>query len=228
MIKLSQLKRRKRPMIHYITAYLYELTSLVQDMAPWLLLGFGIAGILHVCFPEGKINQLLGASSTRHVFRAAIFGIPLPLCSCGVIPTGISIYRSGASKGASISFLISTPQTGVDSIMVTYSLPRPSVCDFAPDHSAGDRRVWRNHSESFGKKMTTRERGVAERERRFKNLRNQVSTVLLAAAEGILVVPPQGSQSSMSILPCLPKFTKRSIMRWSTFSEIFRARCLSG
>lgn len=109
-------------MIHYLALYWYELVALVYDMAPWLLLGFGIAGILHVFFPEGKINKLLGDSSMKHVFRAAIFGIPLPLCSCGVIPTGISIYRSGASKGASIAFLISTPQTGVDSVMVTYSL----------------------------------------------------------------------------------------------------------
>lgn len=109
-------------MVNYLTLYWNELASLVYEMSPWLLLGFGIAGILHVLFSEEKINRFLGEASTKHVFRAAIFGIPLPLCSCGVIPTGISMYRSGASKGSSIAFLISTPQTGVDSIMVTYSL----------------------------------------------------------------------------------------------------------
>jgi uncharacterized membrane protein YraQ (UPF0718 family)/copper chaperone CopZ len=108
--------------MQYITLFFQKLFTLVLDMAPWLLLGFLIAGILNVFFPQGKINRLLGSSTLRSVFRAALIGIPLPLCSCGVIPTGISIHKNGASKGAAVSFLISTPQTGVDSIMVTYSL----------------------------------------------------------------------------------------------------------
>ncbi len=106
----------------YIKVYIEALANLLFDMAPWLILGFLIAGILHVLFPDGKINTLLGKANMKSVFRAALIGIPLPLCSCGVIPTGISIHKNGASKGAAISFLISTPQTGVDSIMVTYSL----------------------------------------------------------------------------------------------------------
>jgi uncharacterized protein len=106
----------------YIDKYFRELYTLTLDMAPWLLLGFLIAGVLHVFFSEGKINRLLGKSNMRSVIRAALIGIPLPLCSCGVIPTGVSIHKNGASKGAAVSFLISTPQTGVDSIMVTYSL----------------------------------------------------------------------------------------------------------
>lgn len=106
----------------FIHRYFIELIDLVVEMAPWLLLGFLIAGVLHVFFPEGKINRLLGTANLKSVVRAALIGIPLPLCSCGVIPTGVSIHKNGASKGAAISFLISTPQTGVDSIMVTYSL----------------------------------------------------------------------------------------------------------
>ncbi|MGD2034746.1 MAG: permease [Bacteroidales bacterium] len=108
--------------MNYVAGYFDKLFLLVLDMAPWLLLGFLIAGLLHVFFPDGKINNLLGGSNIRSVLRAALIGIPLPLCSCGVIPTGVSIHKNGASKGASISFLISTPQTGVDSILVTYSL----------------------------------------------------------------------------------------------------------
>jgi uncharacterized membrane protein YraQ (UPF0718 family)/copper chaperone CopZ len=108
--------------MHYLNLYIEKLVALVLDMAPWLMFGFLIAGILHVFFPEGKINRLLGRSNIRSVIRATLIGIPLPLCSCGVIPTGVSIYRNGASKGASVSFLISTPQTGVDSIAVTYSM----------------------------------------------------------------------------------------------------------
>lgn len=106
----------------FLTDYGSELLSLLLDMAPWLMIGFLIAGILHVFFPEGKVNRLLSKSNTRSVMGAAMLGVPLPLCSCGVIPAGISLYKNGASKGSAVSFLISTPQTGVDSIMVTYSM----------------------------------------------------------------------------------------------------------
>lgn len=106
----------------YIKLYIIELVNLLNDMAPWLLLGFLIAGILHVFFPQKKIEHILGARSTKSLLNATLIGIPLPLCSCGVIPAGISFYRNGASKGSAVSFMISTPQTGVDSIMVTYSL----------------------------------------------------------------------------------------------------------
>jgi uncharacterized protein len=108
--------------MYYLNLFFSSLYHLVLDMAPWLMLGFIIAGILHVVFPGGKINKILGTSSLKSVLMAALIGVPLPLCSCGVIPTGISIHKEGASKGAAVSFLISTPQTGIDSIMVTYSL----------------------------------------------------------------------------------------------------------
>lgn len=108
--------------MNYVNLFFEKFYFLILDMAPWLLLGFFIAGLLHVVFPRERINALLGRANLRSVLRAALIGIPLPLCSCGVIPTGISIHRNGASRGAAISFLISTPQTGVDSIMVTYSL----------------------------------------------------------------------------------------------------------
>ncbi|QQS52746.1 MAG: permease [Bacteroidota bacterium] len=108
--------------MEFLKEYWNELVALTLDMGPWLLFGFLIAGVLHVFFPEGKMNRLLGKSNMKSVLRAALIGIPLPLCSCGVIPTGISIHKNGASKGAAVSFLISTPQTGVDSILVTYSL----------------------------------------------------------------------------------------------------------
>ena len=105
-----------------LTQYLDALVSLSREMAPFLLLGFIVAGILHVYVPAGAFNKWFGKKNLKSVIYAALMGIPLPLCSCGVIPTGISIYKEGASKGATVSFLISTPQTGVDSIMVTYSL----------------------------------------------------------------------------------------------------------
>ena len=91
-------------------------------MSPYLLLGFLFAGILKVAIPQKFINKYMGQRNSRSVLNASLLGIPMPLCSCGVIPTGISFYKSGASKGSAVSFLISTPQTGVDSILVTYSL----------------------------------------------------------------------------------------------------------
>ena len=109
-------------MIDYIGQFLLALADLTMEMAPYLLLGFLFAGILYVWFPKKKVYKYLGKPNSASVINAALIGIPLPLCSCGVIPTGISFYNSGASKGSSVSFLISTPQTGVDSIMVTYSL----------------------------------------------------------------------------------------------------------
>jgi uncharacterized membrane protein YraQ (UPF0718 family)/copper chaperone CopZ len=108
--------------MEWITIYLKELVNLTIEMAPYLMLGFLFAGILYAWFPSQKMVKYLGKNNTASVFNAALLGIPLPLCSCGVIPTGISFYKNGASKGSSVAFLISTPQTGVDSIMVTWSL----------------------------------------------------------------------------------------------------------
>ncbi len=106
----------------FILQFLSALVGLTLEMAPYLMLGFLFAGILYVWFPKKKVYKYLGKPNSASVVNAALIGIPLPLCSCGVIPTGISFYNSGASKGSSVSFLISTPQTGMDSIMVTYSL----------------------------------------------------------------------------------------------------------
>ena len=109
-------------MISILQRFLVELFELVNAMSPYLLLGFFFAGVLKVWFPEKWIDRYMGKGNLKSVINTAIIGIPLPLCSCGVLPTGISFYKNGASKGSSVSFLISTPQTGVDSVLVTYSL----------------------------------------------------------------------------------------------------------
>ena len=106
----------------YILHYLNVLWELTADMAPYLLLGFLFAGLLKVFLPQNLMNRYLGKSSFRSVLNASLLGIPLPLCSCGVLPAGISLHKNGASRGSSVSFLISTPQTGVDSILVTWSM----------------------------------------------------------------------------------------------------------
>lgn len=104
--------------MEYIQTFIY----LLEEMAPYLLLGFFLAGILHVYVPKSIYSDYLSKKSFKSVVLAALFGIPLPLCSCGVIPTAMSLRKEGASKGATTSFLIATPQTGVDSIIATYSL----------------------------------------------------------------------------------------------------------
>ncbi|NQU84162.1 MAG: SO_0444 family Cu/Zn efflux transporter [Mariniphaga sp.] len=109
-------------MIEFIEEYFAELWFLLLEMAPWLLLGLVFAGLLKVYFPQKHIDKYLGKRNFKSALNASLLGIPMPLCSCGVIPTGISFYKNGASKGATNSFLISTPQTGVDSIFATYSM----------------------------------------------------------------------------------------------------------
>ena len=102
--------------------YLLSLLNVVCEMAPYLLLGFFIAGILHVFVPQGFYRKYLSKNNKLAVLWAALLGIPLPLCSCGVIPTAIGLRNEKASKGAVASFLIATPQTGIDSILATFSL----------------------------------------------------------------------------------------------------------
>ena len=99
-----------------------QVIQLINSMSPYLLLGFLIAGIMHAFIPGSFYSRYLSRKTFRSVLHAALLGIPLPLCSCGVIPTAMSLRREGASKGAVVSFLIATPQTGIDSIIATYSI----------------------------------------------------------------------------------------------------------
>lgn len=109
-----------------------EFYLVLAEMAPYLLFGFLVAGILSVLISPEKVERHLGGNRFLSVLKAAIFGVPLPLCSCGVIPVAASLRRSGAGRGATTSFLLSTPQTGVDSILVTYSLLGPVFAVFRP------------------------------------------------------------------------------------------------
>lgn len=99
--------------------YIIPFVSLLLEMAPYLLLGFLVAGLLHAFVPPSFFSRHLSGSGFRPVVNSALMGVPLPLCSCGVIPTAMGLRKSGASRGATVSFLISTPQTGVDSILAT-------------------------------------------------------------------------------------------------------------
>ena len=109
-------------MLTFIQNYWDSLVTMTAEMAPYLLLGFFIAGLLRTFVPQGVYSRHLAPRNMKSVVKAALLGIPLPLCSCGVIPTSVGLRREGASHGACTSFLIATPQTGVDSIAATYSL----------------------------------------------------------------------------------------------------------
>jgi len=115
-----------------IENFILELWSLTKDMSPYLLLGFLIAGVLSVIISPEAVEKNLGGKGLFPIVKASLFGIPLPLCSCGVIPVATSLYKHGANRSATTSFLISTPQTGVDSILVTYSLLGPIFAIFRP------------------------------------------------------------------------------------------------
>ncbi|HID40243.1 MAG TPA: hypothetical protein EYP36_12120 [Calditrichaeota bacterium] len=109
-------------MIEFFISFAQETAFFFNEMAIYLVFGFLMAGILHIIFPDSFIYRHLGRSSLSSVFKATLAGIPLPLCSCGVIPVAASIRNKGASRGASLAFLTATPQIGTDSFMITYSL----------------------------------------------------------------------------------------------------------
>ena len=109
-----------------------DFWAVFSEMSPYLLFGFFVAGLLSMLVSRKMVERHLGGGGMLPLFKAAIFGVPLPLCSCGVIPVSMSLHKQGASKGSTVSFLLSTPQTGVDSIMVTYSLLGPVFAIYRP------------------------------------------------------------------------------------------------
>lgn len=111
---------------------LKNFIDLFLDSAPWLLLGLILAGLLKVFVPMVWMQKQLGGHGFKTVVKAALLGAPLPLCSCGVIPAAVGLRRSGASKAATTSFLVSTPETGVDSVTVSYVLLGPFMAIVRP------------------------------------------------------------------------------------------------
>lgn len=100
--------------------------------APWLLLGLFVAGLINVYLPKNFLNKHLGSEGLLTTIKAAVIGAPMPLCSCGVIPAALGLRRAGASKSATTAFLVSTPETGVDSISVSYVLLGPFMAIIRP------------------------------------------------------------------------------------------------
>jgi uncharacterized membrane protein YraQ (UPF0718 family) len=103
-------------------AFFDALWNFLLASSPYLLLGLFFAGLIHSFLSKETVSRLLGGNTIKEVVLASMVGVPLPLCSCSVIPTAVELRKSGASNASTASFLISTPESGVDSIMVTYAL----------------------------------------------------------------------------------------------------------
>ena len=109
-----------------------EAWSILREASFFLLLGFVLAGVFAVLVPAALLTRFLGRGKIRSVLWASAIGTPLPLCSCGVLPTALGLARQGATRGATVSFLISTPETGIDSIALSYALMDPIITVLRP------------------------------------------------------------------------------------------------
>ena len=112
--------------------FLDNLLELSLEAAPWLVLGLVIGGLIKAMVPSSFLQKHLSGNGFLAIIKAALFGAPLPLCSCGVIPAALGLRRAGASKPATISFLVSTPETGIDSVTISYALLGPFMAIVRP------------------------------------------------------------------------------------------------
>jgi HflK protein len=119
-------------MINFLFNILQVLWQILEDASVYLLFGFLLAGVLAVLVPRGLLTRLVGTGKFRSVFWGSVLGAPLPLCSCGVLPTAVGLHREGATPGATVAFLVATPETGADSISLTYALTDPLMTVFRP------------------------------------------------------------------------------------------------
>ena len=119
-------------MTAFVKSIVIDFWATIAEMSPYLLFGFLVAGIISVFMSQRVVERHLGGKGIWPLVKASLFGVPLPLCSCGVIPVSMSLHKHGASKASTISFLLSTPQTGADSIFVTLSLLGPLFAIFRP------------------------------------------------------------------------------------------------
>ena len=119
-------------MLEFLQHLLIETWGIFTEAAPYVIFGFLAAGVIKAIVPEDAVAKHLGGRSTLAVVKASLFGIPLPLCSCGVIPAAIGLRKQGAGRGPSAAFLVSTPESGVDSIAITWALLDPVMTIIRP------------------------------------------------------------------------------------------------
>ncbi len=115
-----------------LTDFFQNLLHLWLEAAPWLLFGLIMAGLLDALLPQSLLSRWLGKPGFGSILRASLIGTPLPLCSCSVVPAALTIHRNGASRGATVSFLIATPENGADSIALSWPLLGPFLTIVRP------------------------------------------------------------------------------------------------
>jgi HflK protein len=119
-------------MLNFLIGVLWAIWEILEDASVFLLVGFLVAGMLAVLVPGAWLTRFVGTGKVKSVLWASILGAPLPLCSCGVLPTALGLRKQGATPGATVAFLVATPETGVDSISLTYALTDPIMTVFRP------------------------------------------------------------------------------------------------
>lgn len=118
--------------MNFVIGSLLATWQVLLDASIFIIFGFVIAALIRAFLSSEQIVKYMGENNFRSVFLAAMFGVPLPLCSCGVVPTAMALRKQGASKAATVSFLISTPESSIDSIALTYALIDPLMTVFRP------------------------------------------------------------------------------------------------
>jgi len=172
-----------------MASFLFTTWTILAEMAPYLLFGFFIAGILSVVVPASWIERHLGGSGVTPIVKAAIFGIPLPLCSCSVLPVATAIRRHGASRASTASFLLATPQTGVDSILATYALLGSLFAVFRPLAALITGVLGGLIIKFFGGKDTTTAKKPQHEEHCEKHATNKMPPLLRMLRHGFIKLP---------------------------------------
>ncbi len=121
-----------KPAYDAVAGILLASWNILLDSAPYILVGFSLAGLIKAWISTSFVSRSLGRNGVLSVIKASLVGIPLPLCSCSVIPVAAGLQKQGASRGATAAFLISTPESGVDSIAITYALMDPVMTVIRP------------------------------------------------------------------------------------------------
>src|SRR4051794_34626174 len=119
-------------MISFLFAVLRQTWEILEEASVFLLFGFLLAGLLGILVPRRLLTRLVGTGKIKSVLWGSVVGAPIPLCSCGVLPTALGLRKQGATPGATVAFLVATPETGVDSISLTYALTDPVMTVFRP------------------------------------------------------------------------------------------------
>ena len=119
-------------MIGFLSAIFWEVWEILREASVFLIFSFLLAGALAVFVPRGLLTRLVGTGRVKSVLWGSVLGAPFPLCSCGVLPAALGLRKLGATPGATVAFLVATPETGADSISLTYALTDPVMTVFRP------------------------------------------------------------------------------------------------